>query len=275
MPPLTRKLGRRPPIPDRPRLRLGTYLRAIPTPPASADHFAKVGQWILGGNDRYSDCGPVSVANDRLMVTTYLTSRPQVVSQADIFDLYRRSGNPTFDPATGEGDDGVVMQVMLEALLAGGVGGTRPVAFASVDHTSLDEMRAAVAIFGSLLVGVNLEVAQERQSGTWDYRPSGEWGGHAVMCARFSEQPDRTGVVSWATVVDMTDAFVANQLDEAWVVIWPEHLGTRAFQEALTVDALKADYLALTGRPMLPQPGLIARACAWLGRLRRLTEGRA
>ena len=266
-----RKLGRRPPIPDRPRLRLGTYLRAIPTAPPSADHFARVPSWILGGNDRYSDCGPVSVANDRLLVSTYLTGKPQVVSKAAIFDLYRRSGNPGFDPATGSDDGGVVLQVMLEALLEGGIDGVRPVAFASVDRTSLDEMRAAVAIFGSLLVGVNLDVAQQRQK-LWDYRPSAEWGGHAVMCGRYSESPDRTGVVTWGAVTDVTDAFIAHQLDEAWVVIWPEHLGTRAFEEGLTLAALKADFLALTGRPMLPQPpGFVARALGCLqGFLRRL-----
>ena len=266
-----RKLGRLPPIPDRPRLRLGDYLRAIPTAPSSADHLSKVPRWILGGNDRFGDCGPVSAANDRLLVTTYLTATPQVVGQSDIFDLYRRSGNPRFNPATGEDDNGVVLQVMLEAMLEGGIGGVKPIAFAAVDHTNLDEMRAAVAIFGSLLVGVNLDVAQQRQR-TWDYRPSPEWGGHAVMLGRYSESPDLTSVVSWGEIIPMTDAFVSSQLDEAWVVIWPEHLGTRAFEEGLTLSALKADFLALTGRPMLPQPpGYLARAVGCLqGILRRL-----
>lgn len=265
-----RKLGRLPPLPDRPRLRLGTYLTALPSAPSSADHLAKVPRWILGGNDRYSDCGPVSAANDRLLVTTYLTGRPQVVTQADIFDLYRRSGNPGFDPATGDDDNGVVLQVMLEALLEGGIGGVKPVAFAAVDHTNLDEMRAAVAIFGSLLLGVNLDVAQQRQT-TWDYKTSAQWGGHAVMCGRYSENPDRTGVVTWGSVTDATDAFLSHQLDEAWVVIWPEHLGTRAFEEGLTLSALKSDFLALTGRPMLPQPtSYWARALGCLqGILRR------
>ena len=226
--------------------------------PSASDHFARVPAWILGGNDRYSDCGPVSVANDRLLVTTYL-STPQRVSQADIFDLYRRSGNPDFNPATGQGDNGVVMQTMLEALMSGGIAGVRPVAFAAVDHTNLDEMRAAIALFGSLLLGVNLEAAQQSQR-TWDYVPSAEWGGHAVMAGRYAESPDRTAVISWATPTDMTDAFVAHQFDEAWAVIWPEHMGRREFVDGLTVPDLAADFRDLTGRDMLPAP-LATRIC--------------
>ncbi len=244
-----RALGRRPPK-RAPALRLGDYLTgAIPPHPAAADHFARVPSWILGGNDRYADCGPVSVANDRLLVTTYLTGSPQVVSQADIFDLYRRSGNPDFDPATHAGDHGVDMQTMLEALIEGGIAGVRPVAFAAVDHTNLDELRAAIAIFGSLLLGVNLETAQGSQH-TWDHVPSGEWGGHAVMAGRYAESPDRLAVITWAEVMDTTDAFLAYQLDEAWALIWPEHLGSTEFVAGLSIADLRADWRALTGRDM-------------------------
>ena len=47
------------------------------------------------------------------------------------------------------------VQTGLEYLHAnGGPDGVRAVAFAKVDHTNLDEVKAAIAIFGSLWLGV-------------------------------------------------------------------------------------------------------------------------
>lgn len=258
-PRLGRALGRRPPS-NKPALMLGDFLTGVvPAHPAAADHFAKVPQWILGGNDRYGVCGPVSVANQRLLVTTYLTGTPEIATQAAIFDLYRRSGNPTFDPNDpgGPGDAGVDMQTMLEAVVAGGIGGKHALAFAKVDVSNIDQIEAAVALFGGNLLGVTLDVAQQAQTdaGTWDYAPSGVWGGHATLNGRYADAPDRGGVVTWAEIVDFTDAFEAHQVDEAWVVIWPEHLGSRAFQAGVDLAALAAAYTALTGRPFPVIPG--------------------
>jgi hypothetical protein len=246
-----RRLGRRPPK-NAPALRLGRYLTGlVPVHPATADHLARVPDWGLYANDRYSDCGPVSAANERKLITRYLTAAELSPSQADVFDLYRRSGNPGFDPAdpSGPGDGGVDMQTMCEALAAGGIGGVKPLGFAKVDHLDLGELDAAVAIFGSLLLGVTLQQAQDAQtdSGLWDYAPSPTWGGHAVLAGRY--QSGRLGVVTWGRTVEATARFLDRQLDEAWVVIWPEHVGDAAFLEGVHLADLAADYEALTGRP--------------------------
>lgn len=267
-----RALGRRPPK-NEPALLLGRYLTGIvPAHPAAADHFAEVSDWGLWANDTYRDCGPVSVANSRKLLTRYLTSVEADPTQADVFALYSLV-NPTFDPADpgGPGDAGVDMQTMLELAHTHGFAGVKPLGFAQVDHTSVDEVRAAIAIFGSVLLGVNLETAQQSQTdhGFWDYQQSGEWGGHAVLAGRYSTAPppghaglglDEVGVISWAQVVDASTAFLAHQLEEAWVCIWPEHLGSRVFLEGVDLAALAADYQALTGRsfpgavPPAPQP---------------------
>ena len=44
-----------------------------------------------------------------------------------------------------------------------------------------------------------------------------------------------------------TDGFWANGVEEAWVVIWPEHLGTKEFLEGVDLAELAADYQAMTG----------------------------
>lgn len=257
-PDVARALGRRAPK-NAPALRLAHVLTgAVPVHPVSVDHFSEVVDWGLYSNDRYGVCGPTSVANQRKLITRYLGGTEQSPTQDDVFDLYRRSGNPNFDPATGADDNGVDMQSMCEALVSGGIGGVKPLAFAKVDVANLDEVRAAIAIFGSLLLGVNLETAQQVQTGRglWDYAPSSEWGGHAVLAGRYTSA--RTGgdlaVITWADVVGLTDLFEQHQVSEAWVLVWPEHLGTVEFEQGVDRDALAADYLALTGRPFPVQP---------------------
>lgn len=257
---LRRVGGRRPPK-NAPALQLGRLLTGtVPAHPKSADHFSRVREWILGGNDQFGDCGPVSVANSRLLLTAYLTGTPEIASQDDIFDLYRRSGNPDFDPNDpgGPGDAGVDMQTMLEALVAGGIGGKKALAFAKVDVSNLEECRAAIAIFGDQLLGVDLEVAQQAQTdrGLWEYSRSSEWGGHAVCAGRYSSATsgDDVDVITWAEVVGTTDSFWSHQVQEAWVVIWPEHLTTSAFIAGIDQAQLAADYEALTGRPFPVNP---------------------
>lgn len=36
-------------------------------------------------------------------------------------------------------------------------------------------------------------------------------------------------LVTWGQVIGTTDAFWTRQVEEAYIVIWPEHLGTKGF----------------------------------------------
>lgn len=263
-----RMLGRRPPK-NAPALRLADILTGkVPEHPAAADHFAKVSDWGLWGNDQYGVCGPVSFYNLRKLVTAYATGQEAQPTQDDVFALYKLV-NPDFDPTTGAGDNGVDMQTMLELALKNEVCGPGVMlGFAKVDVSNLDEVRAATSIFGGVLDGLNLETAQQTQTdaGLWDYSPSAEWGGHATLGGRYTvvagnAKQDRRGDVTWAQVVDCTDAFEQHQLEECWVVIFREHLDHPAFQQGVDKAKMAAAYKALTGRdfpvpvdPPQPQP---------------------
>jgi hypothetical protein len=259
---LPRMLGRRAPK-HAPALHLANYLTGVvPDHPASADHFAKVTQWGLWGNDQYGTCGPVSFYNLRKLVTAYATGVEAQPTQDDVFALYKLC-NPDFDPRTGRGDNGVDMQTMLELALKHEVLGPGVMlGFAKVDPANLNAVRAATSIFGGLLHGVDLEIAQQSQTdtgGPWDYRRSAEWGGHAVLSGRYrvvagAAKQDRQGVVTWAEVIDCTDAFETHQLEEVWAVIFREHLDHPAFQQGVDVPALAADFEQLTGRPFPAAP---------------------
>lgn len=263
------KLGRRPPK-HAPALYL-PLTGVVPVHPAGVDHLSQVPVWMLGRNTEFGTCGPTDAANYFVMVYRYLLGEDITVTDGAIFDLYRRSGNPHFDPTDpgGPGDQGVDMQTMLEALLAGGldithangrVENVRPVAFAKL-QAGIDDVRAAISIFGGANLGVDLEVSQQTQTdggGPWDYSRSAEWGGHAVMAGRYTSSAVRgqtdVGVVTWAEPLGTTDTFLTHQLSEAWVVVLPVHLAHPAFQQGVDVAALASDFEALTGRPFPVQP---------------------
>jgi hypothetical protein len=243
------KLGRREPK-NAPRLKLANFLKhedlKVAVPP-QVNYIPAVTTYGLYQNDSYGVCGPAALSNYLKLVTTILEGTPFTATQADVFDLYRRSDNPTFDPLTGAGDNGVDMQTMLEAALSGGIGGRRPFAFASVDVNNHAEIKAAIAIFGGVLLGVDLQTAQS-SSIPWDYVVgSEEWGGHAVFAGAYDS--DGLGVVSWGSPYDTTESFISHRLLEAWVVIFPEHLGTRAFLEGVDLNELADSFEALTGKP--------------------------
>lgn len=253
---LPRKLGRKQPDPQHAErsLKIGDYLtyrtRNL-TPPPVVDHFSRVTDWGLYGNDAFSDCGPVAAANLRKMVSLYVTGTEDSPQLADVLQLYALQ-NPAFNPNDpgGPGDQGVDLQTMCEDLVKTGLERVKALGFAAVDVSNMDEIRECITLFGGLILGVNLEQAQQTQTdaGVWTYDPTPEWGRHAVLAGAYQTGPDALKVITWAQDVAMTDAFDQQQLEEAWVIIWPENLKIGAFVAGLDLPALAADYKQLTGK---------------------------
>jgi hypothetical protein len=256
------KLGKREPS-NKPALMLREFLTGTtPTVPTFVDHFSQATGWELGANDKFGTCGPTSVANHRRLVTSALLGAEQAPALADIFDLYRRSGNPKFDPNLSDtdpaqDDNGVDMQAMLEALMKDGIGGVKPVAFAKIAPGDMDTLDKAIALFGGILLGLTLKTAQQHQQ-VWDYvSGSADWGGHAVMAGKYNDPAgtaaDRVDIVTWAKDVAMTRGFISQQEDEAWVIIWPEMLKDKSFLMGIDLPTLAGLFKSLTGSD-LPLP---------------------
>jgi len=268
------KLGLQAPIPNKPALQLRSVLHTsggVPAHPASADHLATLaGGWQVLGNNDFGDCAAVTWANARRLVTATLGDRETYPDLAQVVDLYRTQ-NPGFDPAGtqdtngpgSEHDQGMVFQTLLEHLVSvGGPDGVKAVAFAQVDFTDEAELDAAISIFGGVWFGIDVLAANETafdRGQPWDYvRGSQDLGGHAVLGGGYSTNPD---FITWARECQLTDAFRTHLMQEAWVVIWPEHLGSKAFQAGVDVHALADAYRELTGRildvptaPVSPTP---------------------
>ena len=253
------KYGRRSPKRAR-ALSLGRLLTGtVPAHPPLADYIAALGGgWQMLGNDEYSDCVPVTWANLRRLTTALLTGKPVYPGLAQVEALYKTQ-NPEFP----QQDDGMDIQTCLEYLVStGGPDGVKAIGFASVDYSNLDEVKAAIAIFGAVWVGINV---QDHNQNEFDLGMPWTWstgdaidGGHSVFAGGYG--PPGAGPLggdirfeTWAAETSFTDGFWESGVEEAWVVIWPEHLGTREFMEGIDLAQLAADYQDITGRPF-PAP---------------------
>lgn len=268
--------GARPPknapaLPLRAILRPELGVEALPTIPEAQDNLALLrGGWNMLGNDAEGDCVAVTWANVRRLVTAVLGGREVYPDLSRVLEVYKTQ-NPDFDPngdpnVNGPGsnaDGGMDIQTTLEWLTKnGGPDGVKPVAFAKVDHTNPAEVKAAIAVFGYVWTAVEVRANNEREFANgqpWDYDPnSTDEGGHSIITGGFTGKT--TGgdeeFITWATETSFTDAFWANQVIEAWVVIWPEHMAQKSFLANVDLSALASAFHSLTGRTLVipPQP---------------------
>jgi hypothetical protein len=235
-----------------------SFFKAVPSHPLIRNYVQVINNWDILGNDKWGDCGPVSISNNRALVSMVLGGKEVYPNLADTLDLYKRL-NPDFNEETGEGDNGVDLQTMLEEVHRNGIAGSKCVAFAKVNIRNIDEVRAAIDIFGSVILGLDLQTAQQDQTakGIWDYADSGEWGGHAILGGAYTSltgdgQGD-IGGITWAQFIALTDKFWLHQAMECWVVIWPEHYGTLQFEQGVDAEAFAEAYKECTGKD-LPNP---------------------
>jgi hypothetical protein len=258
--------GRRPPK-NAPALAAGSFLDI--SYPGGEDYLANLTDWQMLGNDAAGDCNAVTWANLRRLVTATLAAPGYYPTQAQVWQFYQTQ-NPGFDPAgskdtNGPGsqdDQGMDIQTGLEYLHAsGGPDGVKAVAFAKVDHTNMAQVKAALAIFGGLWLGIQVLDANQREFAegkAWtDVPGSAIDGGHAILGGGYKTD---INFITWAKETRFAESFwnglvQGNPLvEESWLVIWPEHLGTTGFEQGVNQAQLAADYQALTGGPLtLPQ----------------------
>ncbi len=254
-----KRLGRLPKS-DRVALCMGDYLTGVtPARPATVDHITSVPAWNLGRNTQFSTCGPTACANFVTLSYKFLCGIDVTVADEDIFALYRLAGNPNFNPATGAGDSGVDMNQLMDAFVANGIVATKsdgtkitvkPLASAAVPANDVPTVQAVTSLFGGVIFGMNMEVAQQHQQ-TWDtVNGSPPWGGHAVLGAAYTgTASDDEAVISWAKRYGTTDTFISQQAEEAFVVVLPITLTSPDFEAGVDLAQLGSDWTGLTGKP--------------------------
>jgi hypothetical protein len=249
------RLGKRPPDPSKPRLRLTPHLTtaaAMAAPPATVDYLSRVGRWPMYGNDQIGDCVFAGIGHAIEAITTYGAGTTIKVSEDAVITGYSDVTGFTWgDPDT---DQGTVMQDALNYWRKTGVGGHTIVAFALVNHASTAELKAALNLFGVLLVGFMFPPSAADQFDR--HRP---WevaagppavDGHAVHVGYESLIAPTWRVTTWGAVQKMTQRFWATYVDEVWVPISQEWVdATGHTPTGLDLRGLGEQFSRLTGQP--------------------------
>jgi hypothetical protein len=212
----------------------------------------------MGGNDQWGDCVIVEAAHHVQSVARYGSDTAVMIPDPTILAAY--SDLTGFDPAAGPPganptDQGTVMQDAQSYWRKHGLGGHRSVVFAAVDVHDLDEVCAAIDLFGAVAVGIAFPASamdqfNAGQDWTVTVPDGGIDGGHAVHVAGYDRVARTFTVTTWGRVISMSWDFWRTYTDEAWVPIFPEWVDAAGRSPTgLDLHGLGADFAALTGQP--------------------------
>lgn len=262
----THRLGKLPAQPARPQLRLSPVLRqaALPAPAASCDWQDDRIVWPMYGNADWGDCVWAETGHAINQLTYYALGSEAQPTDDDILKGY--SDVTGFDPNAGPPgnnptDQGTYIQDAMKYWRKTGVGGHKIVAYASLDVSNLTEVKQAIALFGSISIGLNFPDSAMDQfdaGETWDVvRGAHVEGGHCVLAGAYDK--DGVGIVTWGAEAKMTWRFWQKYVDEAWVYLDADGLNKAAsyFTGAPSFYALGEQFAELTGEknPVpAPQP---------------------
>ncbi len=255
----TVKLGRRRPIAQAPRLKLGRYLKAsLPPGPASVD-FSPKGQPALSniyGNDRLGDCviagGYHVVATETGNAGQLFTATPEQI----IADYEAIGGYNPDDPNSDQGcDEPTALNYWVQN---GFADGTKPLGWLSVDATNRNELQSALYLFENLYFGVELPDSwvtpmPQANGFVWDVSGAPDpQNGHCVIGVGYTPQGvtiDTWGLLGTVTWAALAKYFVPSVYGAAYVLLTPDQLekGRNAAPNGVAWSALVADFDAIGG----------------------------
>jgi hypothetical protein len=253
------RFGRIPNDPSKPRLRLtAAHLRGV-TAPASADWLSRVPSWPMSLNDQLGDCTCAGAAHVAQQILFYGQGKNAPVADDDVLKMYEAVGH--YVPGDPSTDQGATLQDALNYWRKTGVGGHKIVAFAQLDASDLETIRACVDLFGAVYTGFNVPKSAMDQFNAgkpWTVvKRSPIEGGHCVPIGAYDAKT--FSCVTWGAVQKMDIAFLTTYFDEFWVPISLDWLSAQGVSPgALDAATLNADYKELTGQagpfPVTPAP---------------------
>jgi len=248
------KLGALAPHPEstHPRVKLSTHLssKSLPPTPAVVDYASKVRSWPMYLNNQIGDCTAAGIAHTIQAWTAYAKGLVTLPNSA-VLRLYEAFGYVPGNPAT---DNGAVEQDVLHYVMQNGVGGHKILAYAQVDHTNPDEMKAALNLFGSVYLGAGIPqsaLVQTDAGQPWTVEQGSPIeGGHCFVLQRWDTTDAPMSVVTWGQLQRATtDWWMAYGL-EAWVMISPDWF--QASGKTVTgvdLPELGDEFSVVTGQP--------------------------
>jgi hypothetical protein len=231
---------------------MSRLVSVLPSHPSSYDDGAAKKTWQMLGNDQYGDCVAVTWATQR-RISSWQAGKDNYPSYEQVIEVYKTQ-NPGF-PAQ---DDGMVIQDLLDYLHKnGGPDGSKVVAFAQVDHTNFEELKAATYLGKQLWLGVNVSTTNEQEfdnGSVWTVTGAIA-GGHSINGTGY--ETFDLSFETWANTGRLSETFClstnysAPGLEEAWLVIWPEQA---ALLTQAQRDAFQVAYGEVTGGKVIEWP---------------------
>lgn len=198
----------------------------------------------MDANDRLGDCTIAGVHHHIQTLRANDKQTPLAITEPDVINQY-------FALSGGQ-DSGLVELDVLKAWRKKGMfnGRDKIAAFAVVNMHDADEVKAAIYLFGSIYLGVELPLSWQRAK-NWtlpkNLRGSnapGSWGGHCVIGVNYG--PDYIEVVTWGGLTRVSLAALPPYFSEGYVVISPDWLGPdNTAPNGFKSDALAADLARL------------------------------
>lgn len=221
------KLGKQASVFDERTLRLAKYIKpGLPVPPSQTDFSIPVKDWGMMLNDKIGDC-TVAAGGHSIQQWTANATKQITPSDESILSAYKAISG--YVPGHPETDNGANMLDVLKYWRKSGIADRKIGAFASVEPTNFNHVRAAIWIFGGAYLGLNLPKSAQKQE-VWDVpaggprgpgRP-GSWGGHAVNVAGFG--PKGLLIVTWGALKWMSWEFLKAYGDEIYAIISEDFL---------------------------------------------------
>jgi hypothetical protein len=248
------RLGKKNPRRDARTLQLKKYIvTPVPHIPDEVSWVTHVSNWPMYLNDSLGDC-VIAAAAHMIEQWSLYAQQPALPTDDQVLSAYQHVGG--YVPGDPTTDNGCFMLDALRFWRNTGIAGHQIRAFLGVDPKNLDEVRAAVYLFGNLYAGLSLPAfAQDETAAAAGWTVAlggpfgstgspGGWGGHCVPIVAMS--PLTLTCVTWGQTLKMSHNFFLDYCDEAYAVLSDDWIETNGLSPgSFDLAALQADLAQL------------------------------
>jgi hypothetical protein len=188
------------------------------------EYCSALGRLDCLANERLSDCAPAG-AMHLIQAETANAGNPLHATEQQTIDLY--SAVTGYNPNDPNTDQGTCLIDLLKYWKNEGIKVTdssgrivthKILGWASLDLSSIAQMRYASYIFGGTYLGIRCPQSAEDDTSNWKYQDDSPIiGGHCINGV--GQGADGGHVISWGMSIPFNWAFMLNYLDEGYAVV--------------------------------------------------------
>ena len=241
------KFGKKPAVRSRKSLSLSNYLHMNQVAFPQVQAWERPIAYGMLGNDEVGDC--TIAGADHLEMNWQAVANAgaplAITTEQALADYSAVTG---YDPADPSTDQGANMLDVLNYWKAKGLAGRKIAGFATLDVQNVDQIKAAIYLFGGVYMGFNVprSVEADPNNKTWRLIPgdSATGDGHCVVPVGYG----RSGLapVSWGAIYHATWDFWLAYVDEAYAVVSPDWIKASGISPTgLDLNGLLQDLAAL------------------------------